>query len=395
MYVLIIVIPNSGKNFVSLHPVMMYTSQELLFSMVLAAYMAVCFVVAVVRWSHKCEPYAKHMDYYYPAWKSVIICFLSNNILIPTLINPTDPDSLLLLRVMLILGSPFYCAALTFTYFGKVLKVHWWRTPIYVLSVPFWLMLLFMFTMAVIPGVQVHGGLAKWLSIVSGIMGLVFLSAFLTALWMIVKAIRKFSAANYSNPEDFPYRYAARIIWIPIFHIGFCWVCTIIGTLTALTVVLSVLSVLSIILLVGILSPHRAMDVERLETGDAPTHTEITPADETDADASQEVLSPERKEEILRSIRRYVEEDMAYLDSHLTLASLSRSCGVNRSYVSQVINEQLGGFFSYVNSCRMAYAEAFRKQNPNASIEEMAMASGFGSRQSYYNVRRHSKACDA
>ena len=45
---------------------MSYSFQELLFSVSLAVYVAVCVVVGVVRWGHKCAPYDKHLDYYYP-----------------------------------------------------------------------------------------------------------------------------------------------------------------------------------------------------------------------------------------------------------------------------------------------------------------------------------------
>ena len=44
--------------------------------------------------------------------------------------------------------------------------------------------------------------------------------------------------------------------------------------------------------------------------------------------------------------------------------------------------------FGYVNRCRLAHAEAYRKGHPEADADEIALLSGFNSRQSYYNARK-------
>ena len=67
---------------------------------------------------------------------------------------------------------------------------------------------------------------------------------------------------------------------------------------------------------------------------------------------------------------KVVEDEKAYLDNHLTLNSLSRKCGMNRTYVSAVLTERLGGFFSYVNQCRLAHVEAYKVTHPRADLEE-------------------------
>ena len=52
---------------------MRFTSQDLLLSTSLAVYMATSLIFAAVRWGHKCEPFARHADYYYPAWKALVL----------------------------------------------------------------------------------------------------------------------------------------------------------------------------------------------------------------------------------------------------------------------------------------------------------------------------------
>jgi AraC-like DNA-binding protein len=93
-------------------------------------------------------------------------------------------------------------------------------------------------------------------------------------------------------------------------------------------------------------------------------------------------------EDILRTIRAEVEERQAFRERGLTLSGLAERCDTNRTYVSEVLQEPFGGFFSYINNCRLAYAAKYHEQHPRASIAEIARVSGFRSRQSYYNALR-------
>lgn len=367
----------------------MYSYQDLLFSASLAVYVAVSVVVAAVRWGHKCEPYARHMDYYYPGWKVVVFCFLSNVLLLPAVFLPQEADAILQLRLMFVLMSPFFSAVLLFSYFGKVLKITWWRRPVLFLAVPFSLITGTALVLTLVPGSQLSGAFVKGFFSAAGLLAALCLCCFFMALRMIARALRRFSEANYSNPEDFPRQYARSVLWIPILHVAVSWTATLIGTPLSLSVGAVLLSVLSIVFLIGVLSPHRAQDVERLETGEAPVkkEEEALPApDAVPIHSKEEILSQERKDDILRAIRIQVEEKQAYLDSHLTLASLSRACGYNRTYVSQVMSEHLGGFFVYVNRCRLAHAARLKVEQPQISVGDLIASSGFGSRQSYYNA---------
>lgn len=52
-----------------------------------------------------------------------------------------------------------------------------------------------------------------------------------------------------------------------------------------------------------------------------------------------------------------------------------------------IFKTEFGGFFHYVNTLRLRYADEYRAAHPKASVAEIAEASGFGSRQSYYSVK--------
>ena len=263
-----------------------------------------------------------------------------------------------------------------------MLNVTWWKRPNVALSVPFAMVMLTTLVTTLMPGTQLAGDFLYGVLLFAGILTLACIACFVLAVRMIARAMRNFSEENYSNPDDFPQAFASRIIWIPMVHVGTSWVSAFLGTQTALTIGLLLITVINALFLVSFLNPHRALDESALE-GDSLKILSEEPAGPT----TYETLSPERKEEIIRIIRQKVEVEKAYLDSHLSLKTLSQTCNVNRTYVSQVLTEQFGGFFTYVNQCRLAHAELYRVAHPKADIDDVALASGFNSRQSYYNAR--------
>ena len=371
---------------------MLYSFQDLLFSISLAVYLSASVFIAVVRWGHRCEPYGRHMEYYHPAWRTFIFCFLVNLVMLPAVFMPQDPDALMHVRILMMLGSPFFCAILLFSYFGKVLKVNWWHRPVNLLVLPFALVTLLSLVLALIPGTQMEGRFVQWLVAVSGTLALLYLACFILAIRMIVRAIRRFSEENYSNPDDFPDgRFAKGVVWLSSVHLLVSWCGVFIGTQGALSITSILLAALGIVFLISALAPHRGLnvkDLEGLSGEEEPVQVIERPAPAQNPPASTvELLSKKHMDEIEVVIRRAVEQDKAYLDSHLTLASLSRHCGVNRTYISAVMSDRLGGFFNYVNRCRLDHADALRAQNPDASVEEIATASGFGTRQTYYSVK--------
>ena len=231
----------------------MLTLQNSLFSCALAVYLTASVFVAAVRWGYRCQPYARHMDYYFPAWKAVIFCFLSNLLMAPAIFCPDDTDALLQLRLLLFLASPFFCALLIFRYFGKALGVTNWRWPVYILSVPFAIVALSVTVLAIFPGTQMDRDFCCWFFFVVGMLAAAFLICFVTAVFMVARELRRLSEENYSNPDDFPHKYASRILWIPLIHLTVSFVSALVGTPAVLSAGLLVLSVLSLIFLISIL----------------------------------------------------------------------------------------------------------------------------------------------
>ncbi|MCR5708863.1 MAG: hypothetical protein K6G79_00100 [Bacteroidales bacterium] len=95
------------------------------------------------------------------------------------------------------------------------------------------------------------------------------------------------------------------------------------------------------------------------------------------------------REKLIGDIRAEVEDRRAYLDPGLTIASLADRIGSNRTYTSGALMA-LGGFNNYIGRLRLSHFTAWRIEHPGDSIEKCARASGFRSRQTYYNLKNRS-----
>ena len=199
---------------------MTYTLQDLLLSLSLMVYLTTCVVVAVVRWGHKCAPYANHIDYYFPGWRTLVFGALSNLALLPVVFLPGDPDALLQLRLILLLASPVFCSVLIYSYFGRILKLTWWKKPALVMSASYAAMSLFALVITLIPGTQMQGMFRSVYFIIAGALATFYLVSLVFAMIMIIQPLGRFSEESFSNPDDFPEQYPALLI---VFH-GFSFI---------------------------------------------------------------------------------------------------------------------------------------------------------------------------
>ena len=101
--------------------------------------------------------------------------------------------------------------------------------------------------------------------------------------------------------------------------------------------------------------------------------------------------SPLRSEEeekkltaVLERVCRVMDEQKPYLDSKFGILDLSRLVFSNKAYVSHAINSLLRtNYKQFINSYRVAYAEALMKKNPGLQVQEVAEMAGFGNPASF------------
>jgi AraC-like DNA-binding protein len=86
------------------------------------------------------------------------------------------------------------------------------------------------------------------------------------------------------------------------------------------------------------------------------------------------------KDILLHKIKNYIIDNEAFLISDLKIWDIVKHTGINRSYISQIINSEFEmSFNNYINKLRIEKACQILHENGNLSIETIAFKCGFNS----------------
>ena len=81
------------------------------------------------------------------------------------------------------------------------------------------------------------------------------------------------------------------------------------------------------------------------------------------------------------------DEKEIYTNGNLTITDVAALLGTNRTYVSNVINNEFGfSFYQFVNKYRIQKATILFIQHPDMQIQEIASLSGFNSLSSFISA---------
>ena len=103
--------------------------------------------------------------------------------------------------------------------------------------------------------------------------------------------------------------------------------------------------------------------------------------DEIDVDMiPKPEMSTIKDDALIRKLENLIEIKQAFLQPDISLTSVSRELGTNRTYLSVLINQQFGmNFNSYINQYRVKFVNEYLKENPLVTTEELYQLAGFGS----------------
>jgi AraC-like DNA-binding protein len=93
----------------------------------------------------------------------------------------------------------------------------------------------------------------------------------------------------------------------------------------------------------------------------------------------------------LDKLNRLMAEERHYLDGDLSLQSLAERVRISPHHLSQMLNDKLGkNFYDYINAQRVEHAKTLLIQEPHKAVTDIAFASGYNSKNSFYNAfKRH------
>ncbi len=99
---------------------------------------------------------------------------------------------------------------------------------------------------------------------------------------------------------------------------------------------------------------------------------------------NQSNLQEEQKIDIVELINDSMINKKLYLDSDLTLNKLSKILGINRTYISQTINEKFNkNYSSLINEYRVKEAQKLLLKNTNLTFEGVGFEVGFKSKSAF------------
>ena len=343
-----------------------------------AVFITTSLVVAFLRWFHMCHPYDHRPKYYYPGRPFFSFIFLNSLALLPYALDPESTDAWYLTHMFFLPVTLYYFSILLYTYFGNIMEWRKWCGPMTIVGTPILLGFVAALLLALWPGEQVgiliSPGLAGYLLFIPGIISTLVC---FTAIVVVRTWAKHFDEDEYSNPDDFPVKVARRWTFIVFVDLILCWTAVLLNSRIIMALIMLLFSASSVIIIITVLHPHR---------NSAPEEEAQEPAAATET-ARKRVISREKMLEIMSSIHAVVEEQQAYLEPHLTIQEVADRCGYSRSYIADIIKSEYGGFFDFINSFRLNHVTLYLQEHPNATIQEAAEASGFSSRQAYYNVK--------
>lgn len=111
-------------------------------------------------------------------------------------------------------------------------------------------------------------------------------------------------------------------------------------------------------------------------------------------EAANHKIHQNELKEIEKNLKTYFNKERPWLNPHLNIWDVAKEIGTNRSYISKVINENIGcNFNQFVNEYRIKEARKLLKKTPEIPIAEISELSGFGSLNSFIRIFKTSEDC--
>lgn len=247
-----------------------WSPEEVIYSDACLVFVVTGIFCAAVRWFHMCRPFDKEAYYFYPARWQVSFFFAAVVMELPYVFAPSSSAVWNYIRIFGILYCPM-CLSSIFLRFFRQRGLDEWGDRLFV-GVPM-LMLLVLMTLAV-AGSSLLAESSAILMLAVVLCSVVLLGRMILVTVWVKRRIDEYHLHNYSDEEDFPYKFAAKVLWLPLVWIAIQWVVFLSDSRDVKAVTDVVMSVCLVVLLCAILHPQRTLgpskvqeDIDRIEGG--------------------------------------------------------------------------------------------------------------------------------
>lgn len=363
-----------------------WSPEEIIYSDACLVFVVTGIFCAAVRWFHMCRPFDKEAYYFYPARWQVSFFFAAVVMELPYVFAPSSSAVWNYIRIFGILYCPM-CLSSIFLRFFRQRGLDEWGDRLFV-GVPM-LMLLVLMTLAV-AGSSLLAESSAILMLAVVLCSVVLLGRMILVTVWVKRRIDEYHLQNNSDEEDFPYKFAAKVLWLPLVWIAIQWVVFLSDSRDVKAVTDVVMSVCLVVLLCAILHPQRTLgpskvqeDIDRIE-GDEEAVIGETMAAEQEAclaEASALTWDEESKRQVLDIIlRRYKEQHLQKSDI-LSEMDKGKAAPASR-FIASV------GYYNLINMFRLEYARQYIVAHPDAKLAVVAEESGFASGSSFSKAKR-------
>lgn len=394
-----------------------------LFSLACYTYIIANLICAAVRWFHMCPPYDKDEDYFYPARRQLTFVLAASLLQIPYVFLPADEGTWVYIRCMTPVFYSLGCSMLFIRYFLRIrLGKNWKTRMMFYLPMSYIMGLLLTVTTGKSHYLAIH---ARWLYAAAFIGSILLMIPYMLASNWLRRRINDFHEQNYSNPSQFPYRLAEKVLYVPIIWMIVIAAISISGDRTLKMVCDYFCSVWIICILCLTLKPNRSMrSAPRMKdviTEDQYETAGLTDDKETEIGAEEPVLSfgpdvvgcqgeteetldeqkddgisskgKDRKDICCQNTEETVRQEVLaiisrrYQEPDLKRTDVISEVGYRRKKLAGAYITRLS-FYKLVNAFRLWNLEIYMSEHPNIGTEAAAIHNGFKDRWALHNARK-------
>lgn len=362
-------------------------------------------ICGVIRWFHMCHPYDRNADYFYPGRKQALFFYSALLLQLPYLLWPDSPDTWTYVRVFGMLYYPVCFSMLFLRYFrGEQHHKKLRRALISVLPLAW---IVFGFVQAIIGGLGFRTSWTGWIDLAI-VIGMVYTSYLMRIVWWLRQKIRLYQQNHYSNDEDFPYRFARRVLFVPLVWLMAMWVLFVTDSPSVKVVVDLLCSIMHVWLLILILHPHWNLTLEETQEVERQQNAlmneivtmrqQATEADsiEVAVDKNPSILEPrqqkhfsdEHKKALREKVITLIKDKELFKQPNLKLNDLAAEVDSNCTYLYKAFSQdkQQGTFYHIVNAMRVQRCKELLLKNPAIDQYDLMAGSGFNSISTFYRV---------
>jgi len=121
---------------------------------------------------------------------------------------------------------------------------------------------------------------------------------------------------------------------------------------------------------------------------------QVPSTESIDTESENNEIQNQELKDVEKKLKKYFSKEKPWLNPNLNIWDVAQEIGTNRSYISKVVNENIGcNFNKFVNNYRIKEAKKILLKKPEIPITEISELSGFGSLNSFIRTFKESENC--